>query len=210
MAKTNEDIFQAVQGLDPGNDEHWTADGLPRLDAVENLLGASTSRKAVTNAAPEYTRDHAQSVLDAEHDKAAEPVDNDNDAEALSPEPAEQTDEVTADNDEDDDTDPLAEGPADLEAEMDTEILAAQERISAIRQSLEEGRRVLAETEEELGKLVNAKNQAFPPMTQAEAIQRFQRNELAKRAAARSTSGPSPLDAAMKAARKPRRQGQQS
>lgn len=47
-------------------------------------------------------------------------------------------------------------------------------------------------------------------MSQAEAIQRFQRNELAKRAAARGVTGPSPLDSAMKSARKVRRQGAMS
>lgn len=232
MAKTNEEILEAVRGLDPNNDEHWTADGQPRLDAVENLLGGDVSRKAVTNAAPDFTRQVARNLVDAPEDREPPvdepPVEGDEDetqeqddevtsedestepeAVPQSPEPTEQTDEVTADNDEDDDTDPLAEGPADLEAEMDAEILEAQERVDAIRQGLEEGKRMLTEAEEELGKLVDAKNQAFPPMTPAEAIQRFQRSELAKRAAARGASGPSPLDAAMKAARKPRRQGQQ-
>ena len=64
MAKTNEEILEALLGLSPGNDEHWTADGLPRLDAVENLLGASVTRKQLTNAAPDFNRAMAQSVVD--------------------------------------------------------------------------------------------------------------------------------------------------
>lgn len=239
MPKTNEEILEAVRGLDPQNDEHWTADGMPRLDAVENLLGGDVSRKQVTNAAPGFTRAVAQELVDALDDgeppvdeppvegddvpveeatdeDTGEGADNDaedNDAEPeadqQSPEPTDETDTATVTDPEHGD-DPLAEGPADLEAELDAEIAEAQERVDAIQQGLQEGKRMLEEAEAELGALVDAKNRQFPPMTQAEAIQRFQRNELAKRAATRGVTGPSPLDAAMKSARKVRRQGAMS
>ncbi|QDP53462.1 MAG: hypothetical protein GOVbin4933_8 [Prokaryotic dsDNA virus sp.] len=223
MAKTNEEILEAVRDLDPQNDEHWTADGLPRLDAVENLLGGDVSRKAVTNAAPDFTRAVAQELVDApengeppvdeppvegdsevaDEDEVAEP-----EAEQPSPGPTDETDTATVPDDEDQNDDPLAEGPADFEAELDAEILEAQEEVNAIRQGLEHGKRMLVEAEERLGRLNDEKDRAFPPMTQAEAIQRFQRNELAKRAAARAGgASSSPLDEAMRTARKIRRQG---
>lgn len=239
MAKTNEEILEAVRALDPKNDEHWTADGLPRLDAVENLLGGDVNRKAVTNAAPDFTRSVALSLVDADGEPPVDepPVDGDEDETASEGEaPAEETtseddetsaetetadtetvqqsteastpsDSETANNDDEDEDDPLAEGPADAEAAMDEEILELQERVDEIRQGLEMGKKMLAEAEEELGAAVDAKNRAFPPMSQAQAIQNFQRNELAKRAAARGVTIHSPLDNALKARKKARTRG---
>jgi hypothetical protein len=220
MAKTNEEILEAVQALDPANDEHWTTDGLPRLDAVENLLGAGVSRKNVTNAAPDYTRGHAQSLVDAAHDEeTAGPVDKDEDApvrqedasaeaDQQPPDESEETDTASANDDEDDDINPLAEGPGDEEAELDAEILELQERVDMIRQGLEKGRVALEEAEADLALVVDAKNRAFPPLSPAEAIQQFQRSEHQKRAAARGVSVSSPLDNALKARRKARTRGQ--
>ena len=231
MAKTNEEILEAIKGLDPQNDEHWTADGLPRLDAVENLLGGDVSRKAVTNAAPDFTRAVASELVDVskngeppvdgptvetdgEEAAGAEnktaPEDESTEAKAVqqSPKSAQETGTASVTNPEQDEGDPLAEGPADFEAELDAEIAEVQQRVSDIQRYLEEGKRMLVEAEDELGKLVNEKNQHFPPLTQAEAIQQFQRNEQAKRAMARGVGGmSSPLDAALSARRKVRRQG---
>lgn len=233
MAKTNEEILEAVRALDPHNDEHWTADGLPRLDAVENLLGGDVNRKAVTNAAPDYSRSVARELVDAdgeppvdeppvEEDEApAEETQSTEDEAPAKDESAETKTETvpqstetvtppdndTASNDDEDEDDPLAEGPADEEAAMDEEILELQERVDEIRAALEESKRALAEAEEKLGAAVDAKNRAFPPMSQAEAIQNFQRNELAKRAAARGVTVSSPLDAALKSRRKARTRG---
>lgn len=231
MAKTNEEILEAVRGLDPQDDEHWTADGLPRLDAVENLLGSDVSRKAVTNAAPEFTRAVASELVGApedgeppvdeppvetdeeeaagaEDETASEGESTKTEAVQQSPELAQKIGTASVTDPEQDEGDPLAEGPADFEAELDAEIAEAQQRVSDIQRGLEEGKRMLAEAEDELGKLVDEKNRQFPPMTQAEAIQQFQRNEQAKRAAARGVGGASsPLDAALSARRKVRRQG---
>jgi hypothetical protein len=58
-------IKEALSHLDPANDEHWTADGLPRMDAIVELLGGDTSvtRKDVTDAVPGLTREVAQAQL---------------------------------------------------------------------------------------------------------------------------------------------------
>lgn len=47
-------ILDALSKLDPKNDEHWTADKLPRLDA----MGGTFKRQEVTRAAPNFNRDH--------------------------------------------------------------------------------------------------------------------------------------------------------
>lgn len=213
MAKTNEEILEALLGLSPGNDEHWTADGLPRLDAVENLLGASVTRKQLTNAAPDFNRAMAQSVVDEaasqgdteQGDTELPEVDKaEPDADPQSPEDPSETDTVTAGIGGPDDFDPLAEGPGDEEDMLDATVQEAQDRVSAIQLALEQGRLALAEAEQDLADAAKAKNSAFPPLSAAEAIQQFQRSEHEKRAAARGVvlgSVASPIDAALKARR---------
>ena len=52
-----EKILNALKSLDHKNDEHWTADGQPRLDAVKAAAGDQTvTREAVVAAAPAFNR----------------------------------------------------------------------------------------------------------------------------------------------------------
>jgi hypothetical protein len=51
------DLKQALARLDPADDDHWTADGLPRVDAVSMILGRDVKRAAITDAAPGMTRE---------------------------------------------------------------------------------------------------------------------------------------------------------
>lgn len=53
-------ILDAVRQLDVNNDNHWTTDGLPRLDTVRLLAGdGAISREAVETAAPDFKRSSA-------------------------------------------------------------------------------------------------------------------------------------------------------
>jgi hypothetical protein len=49
------EIRAALLKLDAKNDDHWTEDGLPRIDALGLPKGLAT-RSAVTAAAPQFTR----------------------------------------------------------------------------------------------------------------------------------------------------------
>jgi len=50
-----EEILAALGKLDPQNDDHWTGDGLPRIDK----LGIQGLKRAdITAAAPQFTRDN--------------------------------------------------------------------------------------------------------------------------------------------------------
>jgi hypothetical protein len=52
-----EAIMKALSSLDANNPNHWTADGLPRLDTVKMLAGdQSITREAVTQAAPGFSQ----------------------------------------------------------------------------------------------------------------------------------------------------------
>lgn len=49
-------IIKALVQLDPANPDHWTGDGLPRLDAIKGVSGIK--REDVTAAAPHFTKDN--------------------------------------------------------------------------------------------------------------------------------------------------------
>jgi len=62
----NEKILAALQKLDVNNDNHWTQDGLPRVETVRMLASdQALTREQVTAAAPEFTRLHAYNALQA-------------------------------------------------------------------------------------------------------------------------------------------------
>jgi len=53
-------IIEALQKLDTANDNHWTADGLPRIDTVKMLASDQTlTRDTITAAAPNFSRTNA-------------------------------------------------------------------------------------------------------------------------------------------------------
>lgn len=95
------DIKTALSQLDPMNDDHWTSDGSPRMDAVAKILGdESVKRKDVTDAAPDFTRDTAlKAAIDREAAEKAEAdaKGEDPSQEQVSPAaaPAEQTEPET-------------------------------------------------------------------------------------------------------------------
>jgi len=75
-------IRQALTALDPTNDEHWTNDGSPRMDAVERLVGTkSITRRDVVDAAPMFNRtnpvvpDHEPQPAPAAEPEAAPQAD---------------------------------------------------------------------------------------------------------------------------------------
>lgn len=66
------DIKTALNQLDPLDDEQWTTDGAPRVDAVAKILGTEVTRKQITDAAPDLTRDKvAESTTAKESDAPA-------------------------------------------------------------------------------------------------------------------------------------------
>lgn len=53
-------ILEALGKLDTANDNHWTADGLPRIETVRMLSGdQSITREQITAEAPDFSRSSA-------------------------------------------------------------------------------------------------------------------------------------------------------
>lgn len=57
-----ETVADALQALDPKVDEHWTARGVPSIEAMTKLLGRAVSRAEIEEQAPDYTRSVAKAA----------------------------------------------------------------------------------------------------------------------------------------------------
>ncbi len=64
-------IQAALAKLDAANDEHWTADGMPRMDVMEELVGESITRKDVTDALPDFSRAKVQAAQDGQEEASS-------------------------------------------------------------------------------------------------------------------------------------------
>lgn len=53
----DENLKNAVHGLDPDNNDHWTLGGLPLTEFLSELFQAKVTRKDVERVAPGFTRD---------------------------------------------------------------------------------------------------------------------------------------------------------
>lgn len=49
-------LIEALKALDPQNDEHWTKEGSPLLNVIEQLTGKNYSRAEISAAAPDFSR----------------------------------------------------------------------------------------------------------------------------------------------------------
>lgn len=142
-------IQEALQALDPQNDEHWTSDGSPRMDTLQELTGdESLTRKQVREIAPTFTRETAGQTppedpgvspeteqgataapptQDDEDEQETPPVDEDDDR----PEEGAEDDEAAL-AEEDDLTRELEEAEAEL-AEREAELAERRKEIDQVR-----------------------------------------------------------------------------
>lgn len=49
-------LLEALKALDKDNAEHWTGEGLPRLDVVKEMTGSDVSRLDIAAVAPKFNR----------------------------------------------------------------------------------------------------------------------------------------------------------
>lgn len=65
-------LEEAIEKLDPDNDEHWTQQGLPKLEPLVEMLGKPVTRKEVEQVAPDANRDEARELKELMGDMAEE------------------------------------------------------------------------------------------------------------------------------------------
>ncbi len=116
-------IPEALKELDPLNDDHWTADGMPRVDVVANLHGADNiSRADITNAAPDFTRHSAMEAAAASTVVAENATDE---AGSPGPVPVADANEVAPETEQENADGDTSEEGQEAEAEASEEVTNA-------------------------------------------------------------------------------------
>lgn len=138
----NDKILSALLQLDTNNDDHWTSDGLPRMDAVEAIVGnKGITRQQVTAAKPGFSRAvAAQAPAPAQAPQVQGGEGNGDPADKSAPAPAQATG--------DGDTGGDAAGEAQQQ-EMEGELVSESET-----------RQALGQAKAELQELAKARNEA--------------------------------------------------
>lgn len=61
-----EKILAALATLSAENADHWTGDGLPRLDVLNKIVGSPVTRQQVTEAAPGFSKSNTSLEVEGE------------------------------------------------------------------------------------------------------------------------------------------------
>ena len=168
-------ILEALSKLDVANDNHWTGDGLPRIDTVRMLASnPGIGRDDITKEAPDFSRQNA--VIPASAPtviKAVEPA-------VAAPQNV-ATEEVVE----------QVEKPEDL----DEQIAVLREKLEEANQYLSKATEYRAKVQNELDDLINLKESSTGGQCTMTAIQCYLKsqqgilNDRARRTRALQESG---------------------
>lgn len=136
-------VAEALRKLDVNNDNHWTADGLPRIDTVRMIAGnQALTREMITAEMPEFSRQTAS--LGASVAVPVSPV-----VLAVPVESVEKSTEPVAEV-----TPPVKEDVRDFEAE----ILAAQQELHKALVARNEAQRLVEEKQNAMDEVISAQH----------------------------------------------------
>lgn len=133
-------ILDALEKLDSANDNHWTADGKPKVDSVKFLAGVAVTREDIDAVAPDYSRDNrvVNGESTTEQTDSSKPVDQVGDSAATGSETAQQNQDASQAPPEGAETSVPTDGTPS--PEVDPEALAATNaRNEEIKQQIESG-----------------------------------------------------------------------
>lgn len=154
-------IKDALAKLDPQNDNHWTSDGLPRIDTIRMFASdPSISRELITAEAPDFSRSNP--VIPGMEAVAAVVTDS-----------SDTADNVVS-----------GEGSILTAAEYDEKIAEAQAKLQDAINILNAAQGDVNEAQNELDAIINEKYDVGVGDTNADIIQGYlasQQSDLAER-----------------------------
>ena len=159
----SQQILDAINKLDPNNDNHWTMDGLAKLDTVKFLAGGtSVTREELEKIAPGFNRESLRAYRTnqpAENVNAPEPTETGGGS--VEPPPAEEGSE---------------ERKAKVEA-MAKEIDEQSKAILELERIHDESRKKLAEAHAKINDLNTQYQKINPPDSEMDTIQKYLESE---------------------------------
>ena len=78
-------VKNAIDLLNENNDDHWTADGLPRVDAVMEIMGAEVTRRQITDASQRLRGESVPPIGTPEDEEQRKPAEEVAPEESLPP-----------------------------------------------------------------------------------------------------------------------------
>lgn len=149
-------ILAALEQLDPQNDNHWTGDGLPRLDTLKALSGEDVTRAKATEAAPYFTRSNPTISVPAEVTESDVPEAPVIPAPAPAPIPAVEEDTPDAATDEEEPVAPVEPEPVVvIDPAIAEEVAELQKALSATRSDITAALQVIADAQQAYAKLLD-------------------------------------------------------
>lgn len=200
-------LLEALAGLDVNNAQHWTSDGLPRLETVRFLSGDnSLTREAVSAAAPGFTRmtptlPSAEQAQQGTQQAAQAPAAGAGDTSTTQPgseapgaaagpdsaapsdsaEGGEHGDQANADQAADGAGPAAANEPeeSELAGDLDAQVEQARARVDKAQRAAQEAGAALAKAQDELDRLVSLQDATRPSASQslAEAVQSYHESQ---------------------------------
>lgn len=161
-------IVDALATLDPQNDDHWTSDGLPRMDVLEALCGHTLTRADVTAAAKGFSRRNPTLAVETPVEESIDDKPEDGAEDKAETEPAPRA-PVTA---------------AEPENELAAAIAKAEAEVAATTKSAAEAQAAHSKALANLDVLIRKRDELERGLTSAESIKAFQASQHAQRAAA--------------------------
>lgn len=197
-------ILEALSQLDPLNDDHWTTDGAPRMDAIEAIVGdKSITRKDIVNAAPDFNREKASQPPEddeqsGDQGEAQENQTNGEGSQEQQPNPDDEQGKDPDLEDQEDKDEPQGEleiPTGQTEAEFiqwmltlkanDLESLeeTLKEQINQLAQGIEQAKELIIKTRRAVTATRQRIQQIVPGSTNQDAINDFIKAQNAARAA---------------------------
>lgn len=164
MAKT---LIEALQSLDTTNDEHWTQDGLPRLDVLKQLTETTVTRADIFNISKTFNRFNAVIEEETETETGTE-LEGDGNGETEVETKGETESEQVAP------TVVVKEGEPESFAEIEAEYLEAQ-------RNLNEAKSRFAVAQEQMDEVIRHRQKAVESVPQHVMIRQFQQSQAAER-----------------------------
>lgn len=171
-------IIAALEQLDVSNVNHWTADGLPRLETLKMLAGnPGLTREQVTAVAPGYSRENRVVNLTSETPPAAPPTSSNPPA---TPAATVQGGDNGADDAHAGGADPeVGEDSAAGQgaAPEDAELAGAQRALDEALAREVEAKRAVAEATATLDRLLEARAESGEKTSGAAAVQGYLKSQ---------------------------------
>lgn len=170
-------IREALAKLDVNNDNHWTAEGMPRLDVMKDLVGTAVSRADITSAAKGFTR----KTPDLETKDEVESTGSGESADAQATQPQEtQGDEEESEEGQTETRPEHEELPEELVADGDKEI---EEELEAATKAADEANNRLRKAKAAMDVVKQRRAREAAKVSDAHTIKAYQASQNKQREA---------------------------